>query len=191
MSNPKILDRNDLIQRLDRHLDWIKSCDTKASIVIAGTGIFLSIFTSEHSIKTLNQIISQALKNISSGNLIYLIAFLAFWGIFLHGAYCLIRVLIPMMKKDVILFEQGTYENSLYYFETADDKKYSEFKDMMLEETIDNEIEDLLSQIYMNAKICSSKYKFYKKGIRLSFIGIAGILILYIFGIVLLSLGGL
>lgn len=183
--------KENLIQRLDRHLDWIKSCDTKASIVIAGAGIFLNIFTAEHSISMLNQIISKAVNNISAGNLFYLLSFLVFWGVFLYGAYCLIRVLVPMMKKDVIAFQQGTYENSLYYFETADDKKYSEFREMMLKETEENEIEDLLSQIYMNSKICSSKYRFYKKGIRLSFVGIAGILILYIYGIVLLKLGGL
>ena len=34
----KKLNKEDLTQRLDRHLDWIKSCDTKASIVIAGEG---------------------------------------------------------------------------------------------------------------------------------------------------------
>lgn len=52
LNNISSLNKNDLTQRLDRHLDWIKSCDTKASIVIAGAGIFLSIFTAEHSINT-------------------------------------------------------------------------------------------------------------------------------------------
>ena len=185
------LKRDNLIQRLDRHLDWIKSCDTKASIVIAGAGIFLSIFTAEHSISMLNQIISRVIRNISFGNFIYLLGFLFCWGIFLYGAYCLIRVLVPMMKKDVIIFQHGTYENSLYYFESADDKKYSEFKEKMLEETEEDEIEDLISQVYMNAKICSSKYKFYKKGIKYTFIVISGILVLYIIVIILLKLGGI
>lgn len=45
-----LLYKNNLIERLDRHLDWIKSFDTKASILLAVIGIFLTIFTSEISI---------------------------------------------------------------------------------------------------------------------------------------------
>ncbi|MCM3005888.1 hypothetical protein [Priestia koreensis] len=47
------IDKTNLIERLDRNLDWIKSCDTKASIVIAVVGVFLTIFTSETSINML------------------------------------------------------------------------------------------------------------------------------------------
>lgn len=128
MNELKKLNKEDLTQRLDRHLDWIKSCDTKASIVIAGVGVFLSIFIAEHSISILNQILSKTLQNINFSNFIYLAAFLYCWGLFAYGAYCLIRVLIPMMKSDLLLFKEGTREDSLYYFESADDKKYFEFR---------------------------------------------------------------
>lgn len=184
-------DKNNLIQRLDRHLDWIKSCDTKSSIVIAGVGIFLSIFTSEHSIGMLNQILSRAIQNINFSNFLYLGFFLFFWGIFVRGSYLLIRVLVPMMKKEVHLFGQDTYHDSLYYFESAEDKKYVEFKEKMLNESSENEIEDLISQIYINAKICSAKFKFYQKGIKYTFIGVAGILTMYVVGIILVKLGGI
>jgi len=76
----KKLKKEDLIQRLNRHLDWIKSCDTKASIVIAGAGIFLSIFTAEHSINMLNQILTQTIRNINFSNFLYLTLFLISWG---------------------------------------------------------------------------------------------------------------
>lgn len=185
------LNKSDLLQRLDRHLEWIKSCDTKASIVIAGAGIFLSRFTAEHSINMLNQIFAQSINNINFSNFLYLSLFLLFWGLFVYGSYCLIRVLVPMMKKEVIIFQQDTHADSLYYFESIDDKKYSEFREKMINESPEAELEDLLTQIYINAKICSSKYKFYKKGIRSTFIGIAGIIILYAVGIVLVKLGGI
>ncbi|STO53311.1 Pycsar system effector family protein [Exiguobacterium aurantiacum] len=185
------LNKSDLLQRLDRHLEWIKSCDTKASIVIAGAGIFLSIFTAEHSINMLNQIFAQSINNINFSNFLYLSLFLLFWGLFVYGSYCLIRVLVPMMKKEVMIFQQDTHADSLYYFESIDDKKYSEFREKMINESPEAELEDLLTQIYINAKICSSKYKFYKKGIRSTFIGIAGIITLYAVGIVLVKLGGM
>lgn len=191
MENNNSLNKKDLIHHLDRHLDWIKSCDTKASIVIAGIGIFLSIFTAEHSINMLNQILSQTIQNINFSNLLYLGLFFIFWGIFIYGAYCLIRVLVPMMKKEVTIYQQGTRLDSLYYFESIDDKKYLEFKERMVKETIEDEIEDLLTQIYINARVCSAKYTFYRKGISSIFIGIAGILILYTTGIILLKLEGM
>ena len=191
MNTTSSLDKNDLTQRLDRHLDWIKSCDTKASIVIAGAGIFLTIFTAEHSIDMLNQILSQTIENINFSNFLYLTLFFAFWGMFIYGAYSLIRVLVPMMKKEVLIYQQDTRSDSLYYFESIDDKKYLEFKQKMLDETPEDEIEDLLTQIYINAKVCSAKYSFYRRGIRLTFIGIAGILVLYTVGIILLKLEGM
>jgi len=191
LENINLLNKSDLIQRLDRHLDWIKSCDTKASIVIAGAGIFLSIFTSEHSINMLNQILSQTILHINFSNFLYLALFFVFWGTFIYGTYCLVRVLVPMMKKEVLIFQQDTRLDSLYYFESIDDKKYIEFKEKMANETPEDEIEDLLTQIYINARVCSAKYSFYRKGIKSTFIGIAGILILYTVGIVLLKWGGL
>lgn len=191
MNTTSSLDKNDLTQRLDRHLDWIKSCDTKASIVIAGAGIFLTIFTAEHSIDMLNQILSQTIENINFSNFLYLTLFFVFWGMFIYGAYSLIRVLVPMMKKEVLIYQQDTRSDSLYYFESIDDKKYLEFKQKMIDETPEDEIEDLLTQIYINAKVCSAKYSFYRRGIRLTFIGIAGILVLYTVGIILLKLEGM
>ncbi|WP_251135789.1 Pycsar system effector family protein [Exiguobacterium sp. s133] len=191
MEDKKKLKKEDLIQRLDRHLDWIKSCDTKASIVIAGAGIFLSIFTAEHSINMLNQILTQTIRNINFSNFLYLTLFVISWGGFIHGAYCLVRVLVPMMKKEVLIYQQDTRLDSLYYFESIDDKKFLEFKEKMISETPEEEIEDLLTQIYINARICSAKYSFYRRGIRSIFIGISGVLILYTVGIILLKLGGM
>ncbi len=96
-----------------------------------------------------------------------------------------------MMKKEVLIYQQDTRLDSLYYFESIDDKKFLEFKEKMISETPEEEIEDLLTQIYINARICSTKYSFYKKVIRSIFIGISGVLILYTVGIILLKLGGM
>ncbi len=82
MTGNNSLDKSNLTERLDRHLDWIKSCDTKASIVIAVLGVFLTIFTSENSIKMLKQILSQPLQHINFANLLYLLLFVISWVIF-------------------------------------------------------------------------------------------------------------
>ena len=48
--------KEDLLNRLDRVLDWIKTCDTKASIFLAAIGIVVTIIGSEFFIKKYYQI---------------------------------------------------------------------------------------------------------------------------------------
>ena len=167
--------RDNLLSRLDRLLDWIKSCDTKASIVIAGVGLFLTIMTSEHSLDMLNDIFTQAFASMSFGNLLYLLFFGGFLVTFVIGAYNLIKVLIPSLRKDNQSLE-GIYDDSLYFFEGIAKNNYQEFAQKMRECSPDEEIQDLLTQIYINARICTAKYTCYGKGIKLSFIGVAGLL---------------
>jgi hypothetical protein len=185
----KDLDKNILIEELDRLLDWIKSCDTKASIVLAVVGIFVAGFTSEHSIKMLNTIISTSINNISFSNLLYLLLTAASWFIFVYGAYNLIRVLVPRLKKSVMVYE-GTNQKSLYYFETISDRTFLEYKEQKMDRSAEEDIDDILSQIFINAKVSTKKYSFYHKGILYAFTGMAGTLILYIIGILLVKLGG-
>ncbi|PET27185.1 hypothetical protein CN518_27620 [Bacillus anthracis] len=186
-NNP--LDKNNLIERLDRNLDWIKSCDTKASIVIAVLGVFLTIFTSENSIDMLKTILSQPIKHISFSNFLYLISFISSLAIFIFGLYCLIRVLIPRLSKETQVYER-TYNDSLYFFETIAKNSFQEFKNKVEQTSEDDEIKDILFQIYINAKICTIKYNYYSKGIKYSSLGVTGILILYIVGIILVMVGG-
>ncbi|WP_258537139.1 hypothetical protein [Staphylococcus saprophyticus] len=47
-----------------------------------------------------------------------------------------------------------------------------------------------LSQIYINSKISTKKYYFYKKGLAFVLWGILGILILHLIGIILVNVGG-
>ncbi|PFE34180.1 hypothetical protein CN270_10785 [Priestia megaterium] len=183
------LDKNNLIERLDRHLDWIKSSDTKASIVLAVIGIFLTIFTSEISIKMLKQILSDSIQQINFANFLYLLFFGLAWIVFIYGSYCLVRVLIPRLSKETIAY-QGRDEDSLYYFETIAKSNFQDFKDKLFGTSEEEEILDILSQIYINAKICTIKYTYYGKGIKYSFLGIASVLILYVVGIILVKLGG-
>jgi hypothetical protein len=178
--------RKDLLEQLNRHLDWIKSCDTKSSIVLAVIGIFLTIFATNNSINLLNTILLKAIGNINFANILYLLTFFISLCSFIYGAYCLIRVLTPILGKKVQEY-QGIHTDSLYFFETIARNSFFEFKDKVNRRSEEDEISDILSQIYINAKICTIKYSFYSKGIKLSFLGIASVLILYVIGVILLN----
>lgn len=182
--------KEELLQQLDRHLDWIKSCDTKTSIVLGVIGIITTLFTSDNSINTLNLVFSGIVHNLNFSNLLYLLFFASSLFIFVYGLFCLIRVLIPRLSKEVEVYN-GTNNDSLYFFESIAKSTFPEYKEKIAKRIEEDEIFDIISQIFINAQICTIKYSLYKKGIRFSFIGIAGILALYIIGIILLKSGGL
>ena len=190
ISTNNSVNNEDLLDRLNRHLDWIKSCDTKTSIVLAITGIFFTIFASSPSLNTLKDIFAGIFTNINFANLLYLIFFLISCFICIYGVYCLIKVLIPRLEKD-ILNDDDLYGDSLYYFESISKNKFIDFKNKMLNESDITRRDDLISQIYINAYISNIKYQFYRKGITNTFLGITLILVLYIFGLILLTVGGI
>lgn len=184
------VDRKELLEQLDRLLDWIKSCDTKSSIVLAVIGIFLSIFTSQHSLNMLNEILNLSVKNLNFSNFLYLLAFLISWSLFLFGAYCLIRVLIPRLRKFAKDDDETTHKDSIYYFEGISHNTFLEYKHKVFNRDTQDDLNDLLSQIFINSKICTQKYTYYSKGITFTFLGISGVLSLYLVGIVLVKSGG-
>ncbi|MDA2779785.1 hypothetical protein PDR89_09960 [Bacillus cereus group sp. Bc002] len=189
--NDQSINNENLIERLDRHLDWIKSCDTKASIVLAMLGIFLTLFASEQSINSLKEICTGIFTNINFANILYFIMLVCSCSLFFYGGYCLVNVLIPRDKR--ILSEAGLHQDSLYYFETIANSSFLDFKRKILNtenSAIKNETNDIISQIYVNAKICTIKYQYLKKGILYSFSGITLAMLLYVIGIVLVQLGG-
>jgi hypothetical protein len=188
MLNP--LKKDELLGQLDRHLDWIKSCDTKASIVLAAIGIFLTVFTSDNSIKVINKTIKFIIANLNYSTVIYLLLCLLSAISFIFGVYSLIRVLVPQMNEEVSSYKE-TKKDSLYYFETVAANSFIEYKNKMETRSQEDELTDILSQIYINAQVCTVKYSFYRKGITSSFTGGAGLLIWYIIGLILIKVGGI
>ncbi|MFB5678767.1 DUF6326 family protein [Paenibacillus terreus] len=189
METGNIIDKNDLLARLDRLLDWIKSCDTKTSIVIAGIGLFLTIFTSEHSFNMLKDILNGALGKLNFSNILYLIFLVIAMALLMIGTYCLVRVLTPRLSKNVEVLA-GMQTDSLYYFESISKNNYREFAEKLRSRNETDDVNDILSQIYINAKICTVKYDYYKKGIIYGSIGISALMVLFIIGVILTKAGG-
>ncbi|KAF6558339.1 hypothetical protein G9G63_25770 [Paenibacillus sp. EKM202P] len=189
MESENYVNRTDLLARLDRLLDWIKSCDTKASIVIAGIGLFLTLFTSENFFSILKAILTGAFSHLNFSNLLFLICFALAFSLFVYGSYCLIRVLAPRLSSDVEIME-GMHTDSLYFFESISKNNFREFAEKVRGRNEADDINDILSQLYINAKICTVKYTYYSKGIRYGAIGLSTLLILFILGVILSKAGG-
>lgn len=190
ISNLSLNDKENLIERLDRILDWIKSCDTKASIVIAGIGVTLTVLTSSNSLMGLKKVMSSLLSNVDFSNFLYLVFLVGALGCTLLGVVNLILVLVPRLNKFASKIND-TKSNSLYYFGKISEIDYNSFKQSLEREinTMD-EIEDLMSQIYINSNICAVKYNYYRRGIIFSFSGVVAFIVLYLIGLFLFSIGG-
>ncbi|MCU5746963.1 hypothetical protein N9R04_09765 [Staphylococcus sp. SQ8-PEA] len=187
MENNKL--KIELLDELDRHLEWIKSCDTKASIVLAMLGVVIVTISSELFLNSQREIVIKVLSNINFSNLIYLSFEVVVYLLFFNGVYNIVRVLFPQLKNSVETYNE-VENDSLYYFESISSKTYSEYKKQRINRTSEEEIEDILSQIYINSKISTKKYYFYKKGLAYVLWGILGILVLHFIGIILVKLGG-
>lgn len=171
--------KEDLIDRLDRILEWIKACDTKASVLLASIGIVATILTSEKFIQKEYDLWCFFSQNIDCLKVIYILLFFIFFG------FIILSIIFFILELNPFLFSKksgNTKIDSLYFFGTISKKDRGIFKKQYFERTLENDIEDLLDQVYINAKICNLKYKRTKWGIICSTIGGIGLGIIFITG---------
>lgn len=171
--------KEDLIDRLDRILEWIKTCDTKTSILLAGMGIVATILTSEKFLQKETDVWEVFFRNIDWLKIICILSFIVSVVLIIMSIFFFILELNPFLfsKKS-----GNTKIDSLYFFGTISKKDRGVFKKQYFEQTLENEVDDLLNQVYMNAKICNLKYKRTKRGIICSTVGGIGLMIVFFAG---------
>lgn len=171
--------KEDLIDRLDRILEWIKTCDTKTSILLAGMGIVATILTSEKFLQKETYVWEVFSRNIDWLKIICISSFIMSVVLIIMSIFFFILELNPFLfsKKS-----GNTKIDSLYFFGTISKKDRGVFKKQYFEQTLENDVDDLLNQVYMNAKICNLKYKRTKRGIICSTVGVIGLVIVFFAG---------
>ena len=178
-NDEKVKKKEDLLDRLDRILEWIRACDTKSSILLAIISLIMTIFSSEFFIIKYKLIIKYNLNDFDFSKFLFLLILSCFLLLFLSGIIYLVLELNPQLiskknaNKDI---------NSLYFFESIEKKELAQFKQEILEVGIESDIEDISTQIYINSKICTRKYKYTKLGILNSMTGTFGIIAMFFIG---------
>lgn len=181
-SNYKMQKKNDLIDRLDRILAWTNNCDTKTSIILATFGILTTLFGSEFFIEKFKAIIFYNLVSIDFAKLVFLLLLLTGFCCYLIGLLFLILELFPSL---ITKNNHNLNQSSTFFFGMIINKELSVFKQEILSLNIDEEIDDLISQVYINSTICARKYNFVKKGVFFSCLGFLSICVLLCFGYVI------
>ncbi len=176
--------RNDL----DKIQEWIHNVDSKSSILLGFIGLLVTILTTTSLIMHQKKIIFSNINNLSS---IY-----CFKSIIIYIIISLLIVAFVMLILAVInLFsslrgriDPNNYKgdsiitDSLIFFGSISKKKYSVFKENYLSREEDDVRDDLLSQIYINAKICDTKFNKYNNGLNFTM----SFLIMYLLSSVLI-----
>lgn len=172
--------KEDLIDRLDRILDWIKACDTKSSILLAISGLAITLFTSELLLKTWIEFFKYNMKHLTCLSILFFIILGLSLISFLGGIYFFIKELSPSLLSNTL---KNKDTDSNYFFTAIANKDFETFKKNIKEKTLKDDIDDLTNEIYINATICHTKHLDTKRGIRYSVIGIIGVLTVFIYAI--------
>ncbi len=188
----------DLETRMDRIIDWVKTCDTKASIMLTLVGLMTSfVFTSDFVLQGIETIVKSvcnydikyfSIHDISISGLLTIL-FLLLSIYFLFGSiYRLVMVLYSKISEDLsskedhsiifLLFnivfrykwhnydKKDTFQGSLIHFNHISNLDFEGFKDQIKTYDEKGELEDYLSQIFINAKRCKQKFLDYNSAIK-------------------------
>ena len=186
-------------ERMDRIIEWVKTCDTKASIMLTLVCLMVSfVITSDFVLRGIRSIFKSvadyhpdtwSLKDISvSGTLCLLCLFLSLY-LLMGSIYRFVMVVYSKPQESL----DGVHKQSLiiklfnfvfrYKWKNLNDSlakkdsfihlyhiaklSYAEFKEKMTNGDYyeKEEIDDYLSQIYINAKRCKEKFEDYNSAI--------------------------
>lgn len=158
---------------LDRINFWISNCDTKISFSLAFSGILLGGFFSSSIISgSLNTFVTKMIniENAPKGwNMVLLggttLVFLAFIICMIVAVTYLFRGLKGSI--DTSVYQQpGLVTDSKIFFGTIANQPFQTFQQKATTNSQSDKLNDYLSQIYINSKICQRKFNLYNSGVQ-------------------------
>ncbi len=165
--------KEEAVQTLERINFWISNCDTKISFSLAFAGILLGGFFSSGIITgSLNKLM-KGLKEIDKDTPYLRVQYLEITTVVLVVFIILMIVSLTYFfrgKKGSI--DTGVYneadlsKDSTLFFGTIQNKSFIAFKNSMIGIKKGELVNDYLSQIYINSKICNRKFTLYNKGVN-------------------------
>lgn len=171
---PASLDQ--LNARLDRVNRWIENCDQKVYIMMAFIGACIVVFASSSLFLKARAVLIQPfyayLNNheaysFSLRNLLLLVGLLFICLFAGRMIFFLLKALFPKTITKEFLKENSTLEgDSLMHFQAIANTKFDDFETKAATDSIERYKHDLLSQIYINSKICTDKFEHLKQGLH-------------------------
>lgn len=170
---------NNAILTLERNITFVSNCDNKTSIVLTSMGVLLTIILTNDGMKTIFDIIKNCIIQKNFCNIFYLICFAISIGVLLFGFYNLCSVLIARIKNP------DAPNSKIFFSGIVKNDSKNAYKERFINMTQDEYLDELISEIYINAKIATIKYKKYNVGFKCSIIGFVAFVIMLLIGIYL------
>ena len=169
---------------------WISNCDAKISVLLTGIGVLAGVFlTSEYMTQFIK--ICQFAYNTHTS---LFITYICICAILLVGSIygCINLALALRAQINPNQFKsKGIYSDSLIFFGTIAKydhvQKYKERLEKCSREQMED---DIISQIYICATICTQKFSHYKTGLKYSLSGLFGFMAMEIAGMVVMHILG-
>lgn len=166
-SNPTQFDEEQMEHNLDRINMWIGNCDQKASFLLAFVGVSATIFITSDVITKIKELlvdpfISYWFRDIGAFNTFRFIIAVCLVVSVVCFIITLVNLLLCLMAKtDYSKFKQpGMVEKSHLFYVHIASMTFEEFCQWN-----NDQLNDLRSQTYTNARICTDKFKYYKRSI--------------------------
>lgn len=147
-----MVDEGDLMSILSQINQWIVNCDTKASILLALIGVIFGIVFSNECL--FSAIVSQFSFSFEYNSLILIKAII----VIILGVLFLIRVICPNFNFI------PSNEESLIFFASISRNSKEKYRDKIKGQNYSLQ-DDLISQIHINAEICTKKFENYNCGL--------------------------
>lgn len=183
MKEEKTFEIQDLESRLARIVEWVKTCDTKTSFLLALVGVMLPLVLQSELLQDDMMIAFKQMNNCEGCFILlccflYVVLVMGFGLLLLFSCWKFLNVLFAkrseslserILGKNRESVDQNVIKNSLLHFHHISTLTYEQFKIEFDAETSDGLREDLLSQIYINSRRCNEKYNYYNDGVRYLF----------------------
>ena len=149
----KIDDARDTLERIH---NLTNNCDTKTSIILGIIGVIGGICLSDSIVITIYHYLKNHFSTIKC-KVFFAITCIIIAGI-VFGIFKLISVLYARVINDC-------NRSNIFFGDIAKYSSENEYKKSLLNMSETDIINDYINQIYINSKICDTKYKRYNQGV--------------------------
>lgn len=177
-----VINKDEAINILDRTIGFVENCDNKASIMLGIFGVVFTIIFSTDGIGEIIRILMMLFINRSFCNILFFLLWSVSLITLIIGTYNFISTLIAKIDCKDMASESLELNSKIYFGDIAKKNTYIQYKQGLLSLSKEEFLNDIISQIYINACIANNKFVKYNKGLRLSLVGYVTFISLWAIG---------
>ena len=169
-------------QVLERNIRFVNSCDNKTSIILTAIGVLLTLIVTNEGLYEIVETIKKCVETINVYRTIYLVIFVLAVVIMAIGIFNLGRVLVAKTSEKVKGLNSGY--SRIFFSGITRNEDYEEYRKSFCAMGQEELLDELLEQVYINARIANDKYSKYNQGFKQVVIGFILFIIVLVIGVV-------